>query len=200
MNISGFSALLNNQSPALDLHLNALPTRQRRTVKAYLEASVRLAYVLWATGQEGSATCIVNAVSSIPLTKNQDYWTWIEAALILKGTLAQQQGNHGEYAATLALTKAGFNTGDALADEINAEVHNEFLEGRMLNADFATASDTVGAFDMRLSHLMDLLKIGFFGGSAEWPLPKVNNHVTNTVGKLNQSVARLGFYNLPPYK
>lgn len=200
MSVSDVLALISDRNPTLDRHLERLPAKQKKTAKVLLESIVRLAYVLWATGDEKSTASIVNAVAEIPFTKNQDYWTWIEGAIILKGSLAKQHGSEDVYLKALACANAALITGDQLADEINAEVHAEFLDGEMLSADFANASDIVDEFDMRIVYLMDMLKIAFFGGSDNWPLSEISVQLRETSNKMNQIVMDLGLYNLPPYK
>lgn len=200
MNAIEALALFPASEESLARHIEMLPAKQKKTAKALLESTVKLAYILYATGEKQTASIIVDSVAAIPFSNSYDYWTWIEGALVLQGKLAIERKDEQTYQAALACATTALKTGTDLQVTVKTNVHRRFLEGQNLDADFDQESNVVDEFDMRVVYLMGLLKIEFFGGSEAWPSSAVAEKAAVTISRINEVVAQVGLYKLPPYK
>lgn len=200
MNTTEALALFPASDESLSRHIDTLPAKHKKTAKAVLEATVKLAYVLYALDEKQQASIIADSVAKIPFANSYDYWTWIEAALVLQGTLAVEQGEDESYQSALASATAALTSGTELQINVKANVHRRFLEGQTLNAQFDQEDDVVYEFDMRIVYLMALLKIDFFGGSEAWPKSAIAEEVAITIARIKALVSDIGLYKLPPYK
>ena len=193
-------ALFSDADDILAGHIEKLPAKQKRTAKSFLESVVKLAYVLFATGDAQRASHIANAVSEIPFSNSYDYWTWVEAAQVMKGKLALDAGSNAVFEAARQSAAAALESGTELQVTVKANVHKRFMDGLTLDADFEEETDVVCEFDMRVVYIMALMKIAFFGGSEKWPLDKIDAEVTTSLERIKELVATKGMYKLPPYK
>lgn len=200
MNASDALTLISSADYVLSKHIEKLPAKQKKTAKSVLESAVKLAYVLYLTGDTRSALQIVEAVSEIPFANSYDYWTWVEAALILNGKIAAVSGDNQRCQAALETALAALNTGTDLQITVKTNVHKRFLEGQTLDPDFEEEKDVVCEFEMRIIYIMALLKIEFFGGSETWPTSAIAEEVAKSADKVNEIMAAKGMYKLPPYK
>lgn len=200
MNASDALSLISSTNYVLSEHIEKLPAKQKKTAKPVLESVVKLAYVLYLIGDTSRASEIVDAVSEIPFANSYDYWTWVEAALILKGKIATISGDNERYEAALETALAALKSGTDLQVTVKTNVHKRFLEGQTLDPDFEDKTDVVCEFEMRIIYIMALLKIEFFGGSETWPTSATAKEVAKSADKVNEIIAATGMYKLPPYK
>lgn len=200
MNPIEIAGLFSGADDVLAQYIEKLPARQKKTAKSFLESVVKLAYVLFATGDVERAGQVANAVSEIPFSNSYDYWTWIEAALVLKGKLALEAGSTNVYEAARQSAAAALESGTELQITVKANVQKRFMEGQTLDNGFDQEEDVVDEFDMRIVYIMALMKIAFFGGSEKWPVGKIDDEVMASVERIKEITAAKGLYKLPPYK
>lgn len=200
MNPIEIAGLFSGADDVLAQHIEKLPARQKKTAKSFLESVVKLAYVLFATGDVKRAGQVANAVSKIPYSNSYDYWTWIEAALVLKGKFALEAGSTDVYKAARQSATAALESGTELQITVKANVQKRFMEGQTLDNGFEQEEDVVDEFDMRIVYIMALMKIAFFGGSQKWPVGKIDDEVMASVERIKEITATKGLYKLPPYK
>ncbi|WNW12480.1 DUF6707 family protein [Pseudomonas sp. DTU_2021_1001937_2_SI_NGA_ILE_001] len=200
MNTDDIKNSLISANSDFQKHIEKLPKRSQKTAKSLLEAVVRLAYVLYSSGETEQAEQLVGPLSEIPFSNSYDYWTWIEAALVLKGTLAKAAGDKIAFTEALQTAQLALETGTELQVSVKAAVHQRFLNGQMLDDSFDQEDDERDAFEMRINYLMTLCKIRFFGGSETWPDVRTESAIAEVVGKINASVQAYGIHQLPPFK
>ena len=200
MNGSEALDLFSNVDDTLAQHLNKLPAKQKRTAKGVLESSVKLAYVLFSSGDTQKTSQLVEPISQIPFANSYDYWTWIEAALVMKGKLALAKDNKEEYETALQTAVAALNSGTELQINVKANVHKRFMDGQTLDTGFEEEDNITDEFEMRLIYIMALMKIDFFGGSENWTSAKIENELSISIARMNEIVATKDIYKLTPYK
>lgn len=200
MNAIEALALFPASEETLARLIEMLPAKQKKTAKALLESTVKLAYILYATGEKQTASIIVDSIAVIPFSNSYDYWTWIEGALVLQGKLAIERKDEQTYQVALKCATTALKTGTDLQVTVKMNVHRRFLEGQNLDSDFDQESNVGDEFDRRVVYLMALLKIEFFGGSEVWPVTAVAEEAAVTINRISELVAQIGLYKLPPYK
>ncbi|MEB1548917.1 DUF6707 family protein [Xanthomonas campestris pv. campestris] len=200
MNASEALDLFSTVDASLAQHLEGLPAKRKRTSKGLLESVVKLAYVLFAMGDTGSASQLVEPISRIPFANSYDYWTWVEAALVLKGTLALAQGRHEDAAMARQAAVAALSSGNDLQVTVKANVHKRFMDGDTLDTGFENAENAADEFEMRLIYAMALIKIDFFGTSEKWASSRIESELSESFARMRDVLADTGIYKVAPYK
>lgn len=200
MNIDDLLTSLQPSDKELSNYIDSLPKKNKKSAKSFIEASVRLAYILFAITDHQRARMIVDPISKIQFSNSYDYWTWIEAALVLRGHIAKEDGDEASYGQALNAANQALQSGTELQINVKANVHRRFLEGQTLDTDFVEETDERNAFEMRINYFMTLFKIRFFGGSETWPMAKLDAEINDVTIELNKSIAKTGLDNLPPFK
>lgn len=200
MNASEALDLFSNVDNTLAQQLEKLPAKQKKTAKGILECSVKLAYVLFVTGDKEKVSQLVDPISNIPFANSYDYWTWIEAALVLKGKLALAEGDREQYETALQSAVAALNSGTELQINVKANVHKRFMNGQTLYTGFEDEENVTDEFEMRLIHIMALMKIDFFGASGNWSTEKIESELSISIVRMKEILATKDIYKLAPYK
>lgn len=181
-------------------HFDSLPKKCRKSAKSLIEASVRVAYILFSTGDYQRARSIVDSLSDLPFSNSYDHWTWVEAALVLQGHIAKEAGEDAVYEQALDAVGLALQAGTELQVNVKNNVHRRFLEGQMLDAGFTDHPNEHFAFEMRVNYLMALLKMRLFGGSDTWPAGRLDAAIQPVVPEISIAVTKVGLRNLPPFK
>lgn len=200
MNIDDVLSSLTFSEKTLTQHIDNIPKKHRKSAKSLIEASVRIAYILFSIADSRRARMIVEPISKIQFSNSYDYWTWIEAALVLQGHIAKAAGEEAIYQQALDTVNLALQTGTELQVNVKNNVHRRFLEGQTLDAGFLDEADKRVAFEMRVNYLMTLLKIRFFGGSETWSVTRLDTEIHNVTLEISNTVTEVGFNNLPPFK
>ncbi len=199
MDADDILALIPRSNERLADHLDSLPAKKKRSGKGVLEALVKLAYGLYAAGDEASAKAIVDPVAAIAFDGSYDVWTWVEGALVLQGHLAKAAGDQAGIARALAPLQAALQAGTELQVTVKANVHRRFMDGQTL-PDVDQADDARDAFELGIERLMALFRMGLFGGSETWPSAVIEADVDKTVAALRALSDAHGLRALPPFK
>jgi len=176
-----------------------IPKKNKKTEKKFIESSVRLAYVLFFSGEQEAAKQIVARISKIPFVNSYDYWVWIEAALVLKGVIAEKEGDVSSYESSLDTVSQALKSGSEVQVSVKANVHKRFLEGQMLDISFYEENNPVDAFEMRIEYVMSLLKMYIFGGSDSWTLKRIKDELEKVGGEIRAAIVGKGIYSFPPF-
>lgn len=176
-----------------------IPKKNKKTEKKFIESSVRLAYVLFFSGEQEAAKQIVARISKIPFVNSYDYWVWIEAALVLKGVIAEKEGDVSSYESSLDTVSQALKSGSEVQVSVKANVHKRFLEGQTLDISFYEENNPVDAFEMRIEYVMSLLKMYIFGGSDSWTLKRIKDELEKVGGEIRAAIVGKGIYSFPPF-
>lgn len=200
MNAFEALGLFSNADKKLAQHLEKLPAKQKRTAKGVLESSVKLEYVMFAMGDTRAASELVEPISQIPFANSYDCWTWIEAALVMKGRLAIALGHNEEYDEAFRAAVAALKSGSELQMTVKENVHKRFMDGQTLDMAFEDEENFVDEFEMRLSYVTALMKIEFFGCSETWTGSRIESELLSNIARMNDIIVAKGIYKLAPYK
>ena len=190
---------LQTEDKILVDYFEKIPKKNKKTEKKFIESSVRLAYVLFFSGEQEAAKQIVARISKIPFVNSYDYWVWIEAALVLKGVIAEKEGDVSSYESSLDTVSQALKSGSEVQVSVKANVHKRFLEGQMLDISFYEENNPVDAFEMRIEYVMSLLKMYIFGGSDSWTLKRIKDELEKVGGEIRAAIVGKGIYSFPPF-
>lgn len=190
---------LQTEDKILVDYFEKIPKKNKKTEKKFIESSVRLAYVLFFSGEQEAAKQIVARISKIPFASSYDYWVWIEAALVLKGVIAEKEGDVSSYESSLDTVSQALKSGSEVQVSVKANVHKRFLEGQTLDISFYEENNPVDAFEMRIEYVMSLLKMYIFGGSDSWTLKRIKDELEKVGGEIRAAIVGKGIYSFPPF-
>lgn len=190
---------LQTEDKILVDYFEKIPKKNKKTEKKIIESSVRLAYVLFFSGEQEAAKQIVARISKIPFANSYDYWVWIEAALVLKGVIAEKEGDVSSYESSLDTVSQALKSGSEVQVSVKANVHKRFLEGQTLDISFYEENNPVDAFEMRIEYVMSLLKMYIFGGSDSWTLKRIKDELEKVGGEIRAAIVGKGIYSFPPF-
>ncbi|MGC6368572.1 DUF6707 family protein [Pseudomonas sp. K2I15] len=139
-------------------YLAKVPAKYSKTNKLRIESLTRLAYLLYVINEKDLAGQITEPLSRIPFENNYDYWVWIEAALVLNGTLAKEQGNTAVYEQALTRVLEALSSGNELQITVKRNTHERFIKGETLSLekiqDAAEEKDFVTEGNQRITYLI----------------------------------------------
>lgn len=195
---------LSAASGPLADRVSKVAAKYNKTQKSRIESLTRLAYLLYVINENDLAEQLTAPLSKIPFENNYDYWVWIEASLVLNGTLARARGDEPVYADALARVLAALNTGNELQVTVKRNTHERFVRGETLSLDKIQDAENEGDFategNQRVTYLMSLLKIQFFDKPEHYPHEKIKADIEENVARINEIIGKIGLEKLTLFK
>ncbi len=185
-------------------YIEKIPSKLTKSNKLRLEAFAKLAYVLYIIDEKEPAKLIVSRLAEVDFEKNYDYWEWVESSLVLKGLLAKENNEISVYNSTQTRILEALSSGTELQLKVKLSVHKRFLEGETLDDEkiqfYANKGNAIAECNERITFLMTLFKLKFFGTDVSYPIEKVECEITTQAELVNNFISSAGLFEITPFK
>lgn len=153
-----------------------------------LEKLIQISYILYVYNEVGIALEIVDELSDYVFNGDYDFWTWIDAALVLNIRL-KRLSNQGENIPALKdKILSPLSIGNEIQIKVKNKVYKRFLEGDTLAVDKIQEAVDSNEKDReaarRISYLIKLMKISEMGGSESFSIEKAESEIKSNQVRL----------------
>jgi hypothetical protein len=147
------------------------------TKKDALKNAEKLAYWLYVFERENQALEVCRFLGTLQFSGNFNLWTWVELTLVLQSRILRLRHQESEAADCLKrIDAAGF-----VAERLTGRLLDGQLESMQ---EAVTEKDKTGEREWAMIALSESCFVLELGGSAKWPVEKVEQQIGNLLVRL----------------